>query len=182
MVILDEKKYSSKAKSINELTEKLTSINWYSQIGKEEQDAEQALSDLLDSLKVDKYEIKWIKEHELNDVLGKIKLSGSPVWDKLKDFPAQLKRVIEDKNEEDLLESVIDIVPERVFHSVFDHAFKTFGKEKLVQFFVGQALYFSILICVSEIAGKSEMSSKFLTLLQTGHVPIGLNGNKIYII
>lgn len=180
MILLDEKKYSSKA--INELIEKLTTINWYKAVGQKDASAEQALSDLLNTLEVDQYKIEWVNKSDLDETLNKVKLSGSTVWEKLKDLPDQLKEVIEKQDELKLLKSVVDLVPEVVYHRAFECAYDTFKEEGLVQFFVGQAMYFSVLICVAELANQSAFSQKFITLLESGHVPVGPDGNTVYIV
>src|SRR5699024_10468308 len=112
-----------------------------------------------------------------------VSLSGSSLWDKLKDVPDQLKEKIDELNQGELLKLVVDRVPEAVFHPAFEAAFEKFGgEEKVVQFFVGQAMYFATLICAAELANESTLSTQFIALLESGHVPIGPQGDIIYII
>jgi len=181
-LLLNEETFGSKAKSINELTEKLVSIKWYKNAGKKEKAAEQLLSQLLETLNVSDYTIKWLEKDELSEKLNDISLSGSKLWEKLKDLPDQFKAKIDESNQVDLLEMIVDIVPESIFHHTFEAAFNEFGEEKVVRFLVGQAMYFAVLICVAELANESTFLSLFTDLLSTGHVPIGPKGNIIYII
>lgn len=181
MLLLDENQ-NVKAESINNIAEKLTSLDWYSSVGQKSEEAERAVSSLLDSLQVDQYELEWVNVNDLAETLDKIRLDGSAVWEKLKDVPDQLKEKIDQLNEVKLLEEVVDIIPEVVFHRAFECAYETFKEEKLVQFFVGQAMYFAVLICAAEIANETELAESFLNVLETGHVPVGPNEKSVYMI
>ena len=183
MAVLSEKKFGSSAKSVNILAEKLTSIDWYKKVGQEDEETKDLASELLNTLNVSHFHIEWIEKDKIVETLNKVSLSGSSLWDKLKDVPDQLKEKIDELNQGELLKLVVDRVPEAVFHPAFEAAFEKFGgEEKVVQFFVGQAMYFATLICAAELANESTLSTQFIALLESGHVPIGPQGDIIYII
>lgn len=182
MMLLDEKTQGSKAGVVNDIIEKLTKTNWYRAVGKKNEGAKQAVQSLLDILDVSDCKIKWVDPKKLADTIDDIRLDGSSVWEKLKELPDQLKMKIDEKGEGELLEAIVDLVPEVIFHRAYECAFDKFKEEKLVKFFVVQAMYFALLICSAEIAGETELAENFLNVIGTGNIPVGPKDNLLFIV
>lgn len=181
-LLLNQEKLGSDAESINALAERLSKINWYQQAGKEEQRAEELFQTLMHNLNVHEYELKWISKEEAGTLISTLSFEGSALWEVLKLLPDSLKQKVDEQGKGNVLEKAVDVLPEFVFHHAFEKAFQIFQQEKVVQFLTTQAMYLSILIATAEIAGESDLFLPLLELLESGHVPLGPEGNVIYLL
>jgi hypothetical protein len=182
MVLISENKFGSKAQSINEIAERLSAIVWYEKAGFKEKIAEEALQRLMQKLQVDDYEIQWVTKVQTSETISKLTFDNSNLWKVLSGLPDQLKKNIDEAGQADLLKIAIESVPQAVFHATFQKAFQEFGEEKQVNFFVGHAMYIAVLVCTAELAGEEGLFIPLLELLEMGHVPVGLDGNTIYLL
>ncbi|WP_374966936.1 hypothetical protein [Lysinibacillus sp. RS5] len=182
MVLISENKFGSKAQSINEIAERLSAIDWYEKAGFKEKIAEEALQRLMRKLQVDDYEIQWVTKEQTSETISKLTFDNSNLWKVLSGLPDQLKKNIDEAGQADLLKIAIESVPQAVFHATFQKAFQEFGDEKQVNFFVGHAMYIAVLVCTAELAGEEDLFIPLLELLEMGHVPVGLDGNRIYLL
>lgn len=181
-VMFAEEKYGPKAHSVNQIAEKLLTSDWYEKAGVEEESAEKQLQQFLTAINVSEYEIKWLTKKDFPEVIGHFSFNDSPLWDVLKDLPDHLKKAIENNNRVSLLEAVVDIIPEAVFHQAFDKAFKQFGDEKSVGFLVGHAMYMSVMACTADLADQGDLFTPILHLIGSGHVPVGAEGKTVYLL
>lgn len=100
----------------------------------------------------------------------------------LAEVPDQLKEKIVRAGNEKLLVDVVDKVPEAIFHGVYKEVFKHFGEEKTVKFLVGHAMYVSVLACAAELAEEKNVLLPIIELIEMGHVPLGPEGNTLYLL
>lgn len=168
--------------SVNQVSERLTTAEWFHKAGIREAETEALIEQLLSNLNVDNYQLKWIDKSELVDVIGRFSLQDSELWNKLKEIPDELKEKIDANNDTTRLEKLIDRLPEAVFHPAFDGAYKQCGEEKRVGFLTGNAMYLSVLIATAELAGEGELLKPLLQVIENGHVPVGIEGNVIYLL
>ncbi|PLS18613.1 hypothetical protein CVD28_05605 [Bacillus sp. M6-12] len=180
--LISEEEYGTDARSVNELIERLTTIDWYTYAGKIDHAANTKLDQLMSNLGVKDYEIQWLSKEEVPEAVSRIALEKSALWDVLKDLPEELKNKIDINGNEKLLEDIVDRVPELVFHGAYMQAFHLFGDENAVKYLVGHAMYISILACSAELAGEEDIFSPLLELLEMGHLPLGPNGNIFYLL
>ncbi|MEH7415337.1 hypothetical protein V7266_08665 [Neobacillus drentensis] len=180
--LFNEGKYGLTVRSVNELIENLTSINWYSKAGEFSVDVEGKLAQFMSSLGVHDYEIKWISIEQVSETIKTLSFEGSALWEVLKELPGLWKKKIDSLENQRLLNEIVDRVPEAVFHSAYKQAFMTFKDENTVKFLVGHAMYISILACTAELAGDHQSLSYLIELLEEGHLPLGPNGNTIYLL
>jgi len=182
MVIISENKFGSKAQSINDIAERLAAIDWYEKAGLKEKSAEETLQRFLQALQVSDYEIQWVTKERVSEVIENLTFDNSKLWEVLSELPEKLKKKIDEAGQADLLEEAVETVPHAVFHDVFQKAFQEFGEEKTVSFLVGHAMYVSVLVCTAELADEAELFTPLLELLEDGHLPLGLEGNIIYLL
>ncbi|KOS68818.1 hypothetical protein AEA09_09885 [Lysinibacillus contaminans] len=182
MVLISEIKFGSKAQSINEIAERLSAIDWYKKAGVKEKTAEEALQRFMQKLQVVDYEIQWITKEQTSETISKLTFDNSELWKVLSSLPDLLKKKIDEAGLTDLLKIAVETVPQAVFHAAFQKAFQEFGEEKQVNFFVGHAMYIAVLVCTAELAGEADSFTPLLELLEAGHVPVGLDGNTIYLL
>lgn len=180
-VKFQEEVYGPEALSLADLANSLLSQNWFSELGNKNPDTEKHVQELMNVLKVSNCDIKWVSKENISAKLQDFTFSESEVWDKLKDVPDQLKLKIDEKENNALLESMVDTVPEAVFHPAYAGAFKMEMEEKVISYLVGNAMYISILICTAAIAGQSELSQPLLDIVLAGHTILGLEGNTLYL-
>lgn len=182
MVLISESKFGTKAQSINEIAERLCAIDWYKNVGKKERATEEAIQCFMQKLQVQDYEIKWITKEYLTETISKLTFENSNLWAVLAVLPDILKRKIDEADQADLLNIVVDTVPQEIFHIAFEKSFQVFSGEKQINFFVGQAMYIAILVCSAQIAGEVDLFTPLIEFLETGHVPVGVEGNTIYLL
>ena len=182
MVLINENKFGSKAQSINDVAERLTAINWYEKAGVTENEAEETFHRFMQALQVNKYDIQWVSKEQVPDAISKLTFDNSELWEVLRELPDQLKKDIEAEGQVSLLEKAVDTVPQAVFHAAFEKAFQTFDEEKTVSFLVGHAMYIAVLACTAELADKTEVFAPLLEMLESGHIPLGPEGNTIYLL
>jgi NADH dehydrogenase/NADH:ubiquinone oxidoreductase subunit G len=180
--LISEGKYGSTARSINELIDKLTSINWYSNAGEYNPDVEGKLARFMSGLGVHNYDIKWITKEQVAETIGKLSFENSELWEVMKELPDQLTKKIDSLGNQQLLNDVVDKVPEAVFHGAYKHAYQAFNEENSIKFLVGHAMYISILACTAELADEKEKISILVDLLEEGHLPLGPSGNTFYLL
>ncbi|MBM7714291.1 hypothetical protein JOC94_001263 [Bacillus thermophilus] len=167
---------------INDLADRLSKIEWYKNAGKSHEQAEVLLRDFMKKLHVTDYVVKWISKAEAAETISKLRFEESPLWEVLSALPDQFKKKVDERGQGQLLEKAVDALPEFVFHVAFKRAFSVFQEEKTVRFLTGHAMYIAVLIAAAEIAGQSELFSPLMELLEHGHVPLGLEGNVIYLL
>lgn len=182
MVLISEMKFGIKAQSINEIANRITNIDWYKKVGEKDNNAEKTFHRFIEKLKVKHYEIQWITKEQTPAFIGNLNVTDSEIWSVLCNLPDVLKKKINEAEQADLLEKLIETVPQEVFHVAFQKAFQQFGEEKQVHFFVGLAMYMAVLICTAELAGEVDLFVPLLELLESGHVPVGLDGNIIFLL
>ncbi|WP_340084075.1 hypothetical protein MHB50_14885 [Siminovitchia sp. FSL H7-0308] len=168
--------------SINGLAGRLSKIEWYKNAGKPHEQAEALFRDFMKKLHVTDYAVKWISKAEAAETISKLCFEESPLWEVLSALPDQLKKKVDEQGRGQLLEKAVDALPEFVFHVAFEKAYPAFQEEKTVRFLTGHAMYIAVLIAAAEIAGQSELFSPLLKLLEYGHVPLGMEGNVIYLL
>ena len=179
--LFNEGKYGLTVHSVNELIEKLTTINWYSNVGEFSPDIEGKLAQFMSAIGVHDYEIKWITKEQVPETIKTLSFEGSALWEVLKEVPDQLKTRMERLGTDKLLNELVDRVPEAVFHSAYNQAFLTFDDQDAINFLMGHAMYISILACTAELAGDNSMSF-IVELLEEGHLPLGPKGNTFYLL
>lgn len=180
--LINEGKYGTVARSVNDLIEKLTTMDWYSKVGDFDPEAERKLDQFMEEIGVHTYEIKWITQEQIVEAIDKLSFEGSQLWDVLKEVPEQLKKDVISQGNEQILNDVVDRVPEAVFHRAYTQAFKTFSDEKVIKFLVGHAMYISVLACTAEVASGRNPLSTIVDLLVEGHLPLGPSGNTFYLL
>ncbi len=180
-VLIHESTFGEKAQSLNDLAQQFETMDWYKRAGQKEANAEATIDRLMNELQVEEYELKWITKDETVAVTRQLTFEGSDIWERLKEVPDEMKKKIKKTKQMKLLETVVDTIPEFVFHHAFDAAVKQFKEEQIVNYLVCQAIYFSVLICSATLAGDDRFGP-LLELLESGHVPLGLEGNTIYML
>lgn len=181
-VILNEEKHGMYAREVNEMIERLMSIEWYKQAGVLDDSAVNHIHQFMNDLEVSDYELKWISKEEVQSVIPRLSFTGSEFWDVVKDLPDQYKAKIVQNGKLPLLEKTVDIVLEAVFHSVFAQAFAIFTDKKTIEFLVGHAMYVSIMACTSVLASEAQAFEPIIQLLEEGHIPLGPEGNTFYLL
>ncbi|MEH7120843.1 hypothetical protein V7128_26060 [Neobacillus vireti] len=180
--LINEGKYGVTARSVNELIDKLTSINWYSKAGQNNPDVEGKLARFMSGLGVHHYEIKRITKEQAAETIEKLSFENSELWEVLKELPGQLRKKIDSLGYHQLLIDVVEKVPEAVFHGAYKHAYEAFNEENTIKFLVGHAMYISILACTAELADEKNHIPILVDLLEEGHLPLGPNGNIFYLL
>ena len=115
-------------------------------------------------------------------MIENIDFTDSSIWNVLKELPDQYKEKIVAAKLTDVLEQLVDRLPEVVFHPAFDGAFQQFSEEKTVNHLTVLAIYLSLLICTATLAGEEQSLAPLVDMLESGHAPIGLEGNTVYVI
>lgn len=179
---LNERKYGLAARSVNELINQLTAMNWYSRAGQYSLEIEGKLAQFMRSLGVHTYEIKWIEKEQLSETIASLSFENSALWEVLKELPDKLKKKIEGTGREQLLEDVVDNIPEAVFHRAYEQAYRLVTDVNTVKFLVGHAMYISLLVCIAELAGEKDSLSMVVEILEEGHLPLGPKGNTFYLL
>ncbi|PGZ98581.1 hypothetical protein COE51_11025 [Bacillus pseudomycoides] len=182
VVMLNEEKHGTGARTVNNWIERLLAIDWYKQAGQQQEGAVEKVNQFMRTLGVNEYEVKWLSKNQVSDAIQRLTFEGSNLWIILEKVPDQLKAKVNEAGNESLLEKVVDVVPEAVFHNVFVRAFHTFGEEKTVQFLVGHAMYVSILICTAVLAEEPNLFLPIVELLEAGYLPLGTEGNTFYLV
>ncbi|MBE7105642.1 hypothetical protein FT637_22230 [Bacillus cereus] len=182
VVMLNEEKHGTGARTVNDWIERLLAIDWYKQAGQQPEGAVEKVNQFMRTLGVNEYEVKWLSKDQVSDAIQRLTFEGSNLWRILEKVPGQLKAKINKTGNESLLEKVVDIVPEAVFHNAFARAFHTFGEEKTVQFLVGHAMYVSILICTAVLAEEPNIFLPIVELLEAGYLPLGPEGDTFYLV
>ena len=180
--LINEEKYGSSARSANEMIKRLTTVNWYVNVGKQNIGAEKKIDQFMSSLNISEYDIRWISRKQLSETIGRLSFEGSVFWEALKGVPDQLKENIVRAGNEKLLADVVDKVPEAIFHGAYKQAFHIFGDENAVKFLVGHAMYVSVLACAAELAEGKNAFLPVVELLEAGHLPLGPEGATFYLL
>ncbi|MFE4239605.1 hypothetical protein [Peribacillus butanolivorans] len=180
--IINEEKYGTDARSANEMIERLTSIDWYTQAGVKCNEAEKKVEQFMSAIGVSEYKIKWLSAAQVSEAVSRLSFESSILWEVLKDLPDQLKEKINAAGNEKLLADIVDKVPEAVFHGAYKQALNVFRDEKAIKFLVGHAMYISVLACTAELAGDVNPFSYIVELLEDGHLPLGPEGNTFYLL
>lgn len=180
--LINEGKYGETARSVNELIDKLTTINWYSKAGQTNPDVEGKLARFMSAAGVHNYDIKWITKEQVAETIGKLSFENSELWEVLKELPDQFRKKIDSLGNQPLLNDVVDKVPEAVFHGAYKHAYEAFNEAETIKFLVGHAMYISTLACTAELADEKDKISILVDLLEQGHLPLGTNGNTFYLL
>src|SRR5690625_4032856 len=121
-LILDEKISGVKAKSIKNVIERLLDIEWYNSTDGNKGKPEELLGQLLETINVSGYTIKWLSKAELPEKLNKISLTDSKIWDRMKELPGQFRNEIYESKQGKLIAPIVEIVSEPIFHHSFDSA------------------------------------------------------------
>ncbi|WP_439022302.1 hypothetical protein [Bacillus thuringiensis] len=179
---INEEKYGSHARSTNGMIERLMTMNWYSNIGQQNLEAEKKIDQFMCALNNSEYEIKWISRNQLSETIERISFEDNDLWGMLAEVPDHLKEKIISVGNEKLLIDVVDKVPEAIFHGVYKEAFKHFGEEKVVEFLVGHAMYISTVACAAELAEEKNVFLPIVELLELGHIPLGPERNTFYLL
>ena len=77
---INEEKYGSHARSTNGMIERFMKMNWYSNIGQQNVEAEKKIDQFMSSLNISEYEIKWISRKQLHETMERISFEGSALW------------------------------------------------------------------------------------------------------
>ncbi|OMP66006.1 hypothetical protein [Domibacillus epiphyticus] len=181
-VMINEEKNRTKAREVNEMIERLTSIDWYSQAGVIEDTAADYVHQFMKALGVTEYELKWLAKEQVPSIVPSLSFSDSVFWDVVKEVPDQLKAKIDQQDQQALLEKTVEIVPEAVFHGAFKKAFSTFEDEKTIQYLIGHAMYISVMACSAVLADEFSAFEPIVQLLEAGHLPLGPQGNNFYLL
>ena len=176
-----EETYGPEALSLTDLAEKLTSLNWFSKIGITDEAVEQRARQFVGALGVQQFNVKWVAKEDIAATIGKLTFENSDVWQALKDIPDQLKKKIDEKERNALLESMVDALPEAVFHPSYAGAFNQLTEEKAISYLVGNAMYISVMAGTAALA-ETELFQPVLDIVESGHTVLGLEGNTIYIV
>ncbi|MBJ8075002.1 hypothetical protein JDS92_06480 [Bacillus cereus group sp. N12] len=182
VVTLNEEKHGTGARTVNNWIERLLAIEWYNQEGQQQEGAVENVNQFMRTLGVNEYEVKWLSKNQVSGAIQRLTFERSNLWVILEKIPGQLRAKVNEVGNESLLEKVVDAVPEAIFHNAFERAFHTFGEEKTVQFLVGHAMYFSILICTAVLAEELKLFLPIVELLEAGYLPLGLEGNIFYLV
>ncbi|MFS0575705.1 hypothetical protein AB1K83_08725 [Sporosarcina sp. 179-K 3D1 HS] len=176
-----EETYGPEALSLTGLAEKLTSLDWFDKIGTTDAAVEQQVRQFVEALGVEQFDVKWVAKEDIAATIGKLTFDNSDVWQVLKDIPDKLKNKIDEKERTALLESMVDALPEAVFHPAYAGAFKQGTEEKAISYLVGNAMYISVMVCTAAIA-EADLFQPLLDIVESGHTVLGLEGNTIYIV
>ncbi|GAB3062558.1 hypothetical protein [Virgibacillus ainsalahensis] len=182
MSILLEGTDETKIENANEIIDQLTSANWYHQAGVKEEETVKQLEELLNLLNVKEYEVKWVTKDKVPSLIENLSFEDSNLWEVLKELPDQLKEKIDAQNLEEHLERLVDRLPEAIFHPAYDGAYKQFEDEKSIKFLTTLAMYLGLMVSTAELAGEEKLLKPILTIIESGHAPIGIDGNLIYVI
>lgn len=180
-VMISEENQSTEVHLLNEMIERLISINWYSQAGKQYVEAAEKTVQFIESLGVSRYEVRAVSKEEIPNIIQRLTFNGSELWTVLNEEPDRLKEKIVLSGKEELLQKVVDIVPEAVFHPAFAGAHQTFKDLKTVQFLIGHAMYISVMSCAAVLAGEEELFEPILNIIEAGHIPLGPEGDIFYV-
>ncbi|MCU9594501.1 hypothetical protein OEV82_08535 [Caldibacillus thermolactis] len=170
------------AEDLSTLSEKLCSIEWYRKACIQDQQTEELFYEFCQLLKINDYQFQWVKKEELSEKIKGIDFEGSQLWEGIKDLPDRFKVRINTKGLNKALEKIVDHLPESIFHPAFDGAFRQFQEEKIVNHLTVAAMYISLLICCAYLAGEESLFEPILRILESGHAPIGMEGNIVYFI
>ncbi|WP_255446904.1 hypothetical protein [Bacillus sp. SH5-2] len=151
-------------------------------MGQQQEDVLEKVNQFIRTLGVNEYEIKWLSKDQVSCAIQRLTFGGSNLWIVLEKVPYQLKAKINEIGNESLLEKIVDVVPEAIFHNVFAEVFHTFGEEKTVHFLVGHAIYVSILICKAVLAEEQNLFLPIVELLEVGYLPLGTEANTFYLV
>ncbi len=179
--MISEENQSTEAQLVNEMIERLTSIDWYSQAGKQCAGSAEKAVQFIESIGVSHYEVRTVSKEEIPNIIQKLTFNGSELWSVLKEEPDRLKEKLAVSGKEELLQKVVDVVPEAVFHPAFTGAHQAFRDSKTVQFLIGHAMYISVMSCTAVLAGEKELFEPILNIMEAGHIPLGPEGNIFYI-
>jgi len=164
-----------------ELMDELSRASWYANAGEANAQTEEQLEQILKRLQVENYELKWAKKNEASELVNEFTFQNSELWNRLKDIPDQLQEKIEQAGREEQLTTLLEWVPELVYLAAFDHAYKTFEDEKLIQYLVVHGMYISFMACIAELAGDDTFEP-LVEMVKEGHIPLGIKGNTIYLL
>jgi|GEM_PF-1474954 hypothetical protein len=168
------------------LLSRLSNMPWFASASLEENrmQAETALSAFGCALQMEKIQVRWLTKREVADAVKSNELATDPLWRKLADIPARIRRAAEERERETWLAFALDDVPEHVFHRAYDGAFRAFQScgETVVFHAVGTALYVSGLSAAYEMLSDVLGTNPFLPLIdamETGHFPVAVLDGRI---
>ncbi len=186
-----EKDMAVNHERVSQMMERLSRVKWFSALGEKtgQTEAEKAWKEVAEHFDIDEIQIVWLTKDRLPALDEELSLGTSLLWSKLSEIPGKIKDQAAELGREAALSETIDIVAEKIFHGAFDGAFpelEGYGK-RTVELAVGAALYICGLACVWEILGdvggwEKNPYSPFLEVFEAGHWPVGMSGNRIFMI
>ena len=170
---------------------RLSEIPWFSAVGSEQgqAEAEQAVKDAGKHLEAGDLQVVWLSKDKLASLDEELNLASSLLWAKLAELPARIKEKAQQAGRESVISEVTDELSEGVFHEAFKGAFEkleAYGQQ-VIQLAVGTALYVALLGALWEQfkdtpGWETNPYGLLLKVFETGHWPVGLSGNKVYMI
>lgn len=182
MSVLLESLNGTAEEKTNQIIDKLTSVSWFHQAGVQVVETEDQMVKFLDMLDVKEYEIKWASKEEVPALIGQLSFSGSKLWEELRELPDQLKEKIDANNQNNLLETLVDRLPEAVFHPAFEGAYQQFNDKKTINYLITLSMYLGLMTTVAELSGEDKLFKPITEMIESGHAPLGLKANVIYLI
>jgi len=170
---------------------RLSEIPWFSAVGSQQgqAEAEQAVKEAGKLLQTEDLQVVWLNKDKLASLDEELNLASSPLWAKLAELPGRIKDKAQQAGRESVITEVTDELAEGVFHEAYKGAFEKLEPYGLqaIQLAVGTALYVSLLGALWEQfndtpGGENNPYGLLLKVFETGHWPVGLAGNKVYMI
>jgi hypothetical protein len=170
---------------------RISDIAWFSAAGSQEgrAEAEQAVKEVGNYFQTGDLQVVWMNKDKLASLDQELYLGSSPLWAKLSDLPGKIRVQAEASGRESVIAEVRDNVTEKVFHDAFRGAFNAFEAQgqQAVQLAVGAALYVSVLGSLwdqfKDASGwETNPYGMLLKVFETGHWPVGMSGNQVYMI
>ncbi|RAK15043.1 hypothetical protein B0I26_1262 [Anoxybacillus vitaminiphilus] len=186
-----EKVYGPNGKHVGNLITRLSKLEWYSAIEKQDgkDKIEQAIHEFQSYFGIEKFKIRWITKDELSSLLNGVVLETLSMWTRLEQIRNEIKAQAEEAGRETFLSRVVDDVSEMVFHPSFDQAFCMFEKcgESTVKLVSSVTTYMIVLACAWETIADlgSWKINPFYFLFEAfehGHCPIGLIDKQFYLL
>ncbi|RNB80250.1 hypothetical protein EDM56_28015 [Brevibacillus fluminis] len=189
--MMTETVYGPNHQQVHQLMTRLSEVPWFSVLGNESGrlDAEKALKECTHHLNLEEFEIVWMTREQIPSFIENMNLSDSHVWSRIQDIPKKLSEKAIATRRQSVLDEMLDLVPEMLFHKAYDGAFPALHEygERVVKVAVVSVLYLFSNACLWEALSdkKDSEPNPFLPLLkvyEAGHWPIGMVGNQFYLI
>ena len=168
--------------SIDTMITRLQTIHWGKNAGVQMGEADEKVNCFMDLLNVSSYSIKWLSKAELPETISRLTFEGSELWNVLKEIPERLSQKIRQAGQEKWLFELGDYIPELIFHPSYSHMVELATDKKSIEYLVGVAMYLSVMACTAELAGEGNIFLPIIELLEMGNLPLGLEGNAIYLL